>query len=183
MIKKILPAMAVLCIGTAVLAAPPERYLHVKVDDQMGREHVRVNIPLSLAEKIIPAINQGQLRDGKVEIGGFKTNGVDLKMLFDAVQSAPDGEFVTVQEPGTDVRVAKSHGEMIVHVLDKGQKQKIEVTIPWKVAEALASAGDQQLNVEAAIQALEQAGNTTLVTVTGGQQTVRVWVDSQNTSN
>lgn len=181
--RTILPVLAVICMGTVALAAPPERYLHVKVDDPVGREHVRVNIPLSLAEKVIPAINQGQLRDGKVELGHFHANGVDLKMLFDAVRSAPDGEFVTVQEPDTDVRVAKSNGKMIVHVIDKEGKEKVDVTIPWEVAEALASAGNQQLNVEAAIQALEKAGDTTLVTVTDNSQTVRVWIDSRNTSD
>ncbi|HVB08503.1 MAG TPA: hypothetical protein VNF00_06095, partial [Candidatus Acidoferrales bacterium] len=181
--KTILPVLAVFCIGTAVLAAPPERYLHVKVDGQMGREHVRVNVPLSLAEKIIPAINQGQLRDGKVQLGNFHANGVDLKALLDAVRSAPDGEFVTVQEPGTDVRVAKVNGKMVVHVIDKDGKEKVDVNIPWAVAEALASDGDHQLNVEAAIQALEKAGDTTLVTVTDNDQTVRVWIDSRNTSD
>lgn len=181
--KTILPVLAVLCFGTAALAAPPERYLHVKVDGQMGREHVRVNVPLSLAEKVIPAINHGQLRDGKVQLGNFHANGVDLTALLDAVKSAPDGEFVTVQEPDTDVRVAKSNGKLVVHVLDKGGKEKVDVNIPWEVAQALASGGDQQLNVEAAIQALEKAGDTTLVTVTGNDQTVRVWIDSRNSSD
>ncbi len=181
--KTLLPVLAVFCIGTAVLAAPPERYLHVKVDGQMGREHVRVNIPLSLAEKVIPAINQGQLRDGKVQLGNFHANGVDLKALLDAVRSAPDGEFVTVQEPGTDVRVAKVNGKMVVHVIDRDGKEKVDVNVPWAVAEALASDGDHQLNVEAAIQALEKAGDTTLVTVTDNDQTVRVWIDSRNTAD
>lgn len=181
--KTIFSVLAVLCVGTVALAAPAERYLHVKVDDPVGREHVRVNIPLSLAEKVIPAINQGQLRDGKVELGNFHANGVDLKMLFDAVKSSPDGEFVTVQEPDTDVRVAKSNGKMIVHVIDKEGKEKVDVTIPWDVAQALASADGRQLNVLAAIQALEKAGDTTLVTVTDNSQTVRVWIDSRNTSD
>jgi len=181
--KTILPVLAVLCMGTVAMAAPAERYLHVKVDDQMGHEHVRVNIPLSLAEKVIPAINQGQLRDGKVEIGHFHANGVDLKALLDAVKSAPDGVFVTVQEPGTDVRVAKLNGKMIVHVRDKGGKERVDVTVPWDVAQALASSGDQQLNVEAAIQALEKTGDTTLVTATDNHQTIRVWIDSRNTSD
>ncbi|MHB8754850.1 MAG: hypothetical protein ACYC92_07830 [Candidatus Acidiferrales bacterium] len=181
--KTLLPVLAVLFIGSAVLAAPPERYLHVKVDGQMGREHVRVNVPLSLAEKVIPAINQGQLRDGKVQLGNFHANGVDLTALIDAVKSAPDGEFVIVQEPGTDVRVAKSRGKMVVHVIDEHGKEKVDVNIPWDVAQALASSGGQQLNVEAAIQALEKAGDTTLVTVTDNDETVRVWIDSRNTSD
>lgn len=182
--KTVLPAMALLFVAATVAAAPPEHYLHVKVDGTNTKELVRVNIPLSLAEKVIPAIDHGQLHDGKVQIGNFEANGVDLRAIIEAVKSAPDGEFVTVQEPDCNVRVAKERGQMVVHVIDKGDGKKVDVTIPWTVAEALASASNQrELNIEAAIQALDRAGDTTLVTVTDNDETVRVWIDSQNTSD
>ena len=177
-------ALALLFVTTAVVAAPPEHYLHVKVDGTNTKELVRVNIPLSLAEKVIPAINSGQLRDGKVQMGNFRCDSVDLQAIINAVKAAPDGEFVTVQEPGTNVRVAKERGQMIVHVTDKDNGQKVDVTIPWQVAEALASATHQrELNLEAAIQALDRAGDATLVTVTDNDETVRVWIDSRNSSD
>lgn len=182
--KKAIPVIGLLFVAGIVAAAPPEHYLHVKVDGVNTKELVRVNIPLSLAEKVIPAINHGQLRDGKIQIGDFQANGIDLPAILDAVKSAPDGEFVTVQEPDSSVRVAKQKGQLIVHVIDKEDGQKVDVTVPWEVAQALASATSQhQLNIEAAIQALDRAGDTTLVTVTDNQETVRVWIDSQNTSN
>ncbi|MFZ0334475.1 MAG: hypothetical protein WAN10_00465 [Candidatus Acidiferrales bacterium] len=182
--KTALSALALLFAATAAVAAPPEHYLHVKVDGTNTKELVRVNIPLSLAEKVIPAINSGQLRDGKIQMGNFRCDSVDLQTIINAVKSAPDGEFVTVQEPGTNVRVAKERGQMIVHVTDKDNGQKVDVTIPWEVAEALASATHQrELNIEAAIQALDRAGDTTLVTVTDNDETVRVWIDSRNSSD
>lgn len=181
--KKAIPVIGLLVMAGVVAAAPPEHYLHVKVDGVNTKELVRVNIPLSLAEKVIPAINHGQLRDGKIQIGNFQANGIDLPAILEAVKSAPDGEFVTVQEPDTSVRVAKQNGQLIVHVTDKEDGQKVNVTVPWEVAQALASATNQhELNIEAAIQALDRAGDTTLVTVTDNEETVRVWIDSQNTS-
>jgi hypothetical protein len=182
--KKILVVLAVLAFGTAALAATPERYLHVRVDDAHSGQKVRINVPLSLAEKVIPAINHGRLRDGKVHIGHFEANGVDVKQILDALKTAPDGEFVTIEDTDQNVRVAKRHGNLIVHVVDrKGEKQNVDVTVPWAVAEALASnTQDQELNVEAAIQALQKAGDMTLVTVTGDRQTVRVWIDSNSTA-
>lgn len=182
--KSIFSALALLVVAGSVAAAPPEHYLHVKIDGTNTKELVRVNIPLSLAEKVIPAIHQNQLHDGKVEIGDFHANGVDLMAIIDAVKSAPDGEFVTVQEPDANVRVAKENGKMVVHVRDKNDGEKVDVTIPWEVAQALASAtGQRQLNLEAAIQALDRAGDATLVTVTDNDETVRVWIDSRNTSD
>lgn len=182
--KTALATVAVLVMGTAVLAAPPERYLHVKVDGVNTKELIRVNVPLSLIERIIPAINQQQFHNGRIDVGDLHANDVDLKAIMDAVKSVPDGEFVTVEKEDCNVRVAKEHGQLIVHVVDKGSGQKADVTVPWEVAQALASAtNDHQLNVEAAIEALDRAGDTTLVTVTDRHETVRVWVDSQNTSN
>lgn len=186
--RKLVPLLVVLA-GSAAMAASPvlgvsqERYLHVRVNGVKTHELVRINIPLALAEKVIPAINHGQLQNGKVHIGQLDANEVNLKVILDALESAPEGEFVTVQESGSDVRVAKEHGQLVVHVVDgKGKKnQNVDVTIPWNVAKALTSdTSEGQLNVEAAIKALENAGDVTLVSVTDGDQTVRVWIDSQN---
>ena len=182
--KKLLVVLAVLSMAAAAWAAPAERYLHVRVDNAASGQKVRINIPLSLAAQVIPAIDNGRLRDGKVEVGHFEANGVNVKQILDALKTAPDGEFVTVQQPGENVRVAKKNGVLLIHVTDtKGERQNIDVTVPWAVAEALASTSSQnQLNVEAAIQALERAGNMTLVTVTGNRQNVRVWIDSNSTA-
>src|SRR5580658_4751590 len=121
-------------------AAPTERYLHVKVDDASKGESVNVNLPLSMAAAILPTVNKGSLHNGHVTIGEADFNGVDVRALLDALRNAPDNEFVTVKEKDQDVRVAKSNGNLIVHVLDKSKDgQKVDVTIPMKVVDALRS--------------------------------------------
>ena len=86
---------------------------------------------------------------------------------------------MTVQQNDNDVRVAKEHGQLVVHVVDKESKEKVDVTIPWDVAQALISdTSENELNVEAAIQALGKAGDITLVTVVSRDESVRVWIDS-----
>jgi hypothetical protein len=174
-------AAAIALTATAVLAVTQTRYLHVKVDNPATHELVRVNVPLMLAEKVIPAINHGQLRDGKVQCGHLDINEVNIKAILDAVRTSPEGEFVTVQEPGNDVRVAKEHGQLVVHVIDKQGKQNVDVTIPWEVAQALISdTTENQLNVEAAVKALENVADMTLVSVTGNDENVRIWIDSRS---
>ena len=172
----------VLLAATFVYAATTARYLHVKVTNPTTHELVRVNVPLMLAERVIPAINHGELRNGKIHIGKFEANNVNIREILDALKTAPEGEFVAVQNTGNDVHVAKEHGQMVVHVFDKGDKQNVDVTVPWEVAQALISdTTENQLNVEAAIKALETVGDMTLVKVTGKDENVRVWVDSRNT--
>jgi len=175
-------ALAALAVtAPAAMATPTERYLHVKVEDASKGESVNVNVPLSMAEKILPTINKGEMHNGHVKIGHADMDDVDIRALLDAVRTAPDNEFVTVKEKDQDVRVAKSNGNLVVHVRDASKGgQKVDITIPMKVVDALLStAKDNELDVSAAIRALSDAGDALLVTVEDASQHIRIWVDSK----
>jgi hypothetical protein len=175
-------------MAAGALAAPaptPERYLHVKVEDSKEGESVNVNLPLSVAQKMLPALNKGNLHNGTVTIGNADMNGIDVKALLDAIRTAPDNEFVTIKQKDQDVRVAKASGNLIVHVRSTGtEKENVDVTIPLKVVDALFSnAKDNELNIVAALQQLSDAGDALLITVQDATQHVRVWVDTKTSSD
>lgn len=173
--------IALLVAGTATWAAAAERYLHVRVENPTTHELVRVNLPLSVAVKVIPAINHGQLRNGKIQVGNLEADQVDVRAILDALKSAPEGDYVTVHEPGNDVRVAKENGHLVAHVRDKGGREQVDVNIPWEVVQALIAESDNnQLNIAAGVKALENVADTTLVTVADDHETVRVWLDSSS---
>jgi hypothetical protein len=147
---------------------------------------VNVNVPLSMETDILPTINKGNLHNGHVTIGEADFNGVDVRAILEAIRNAPDNEFVTVKEQDQDVRVAKLNGNLVVHVLDKRKEkdgQKVDVTIPMKVVDALfATTKDNELDVAAAIRALSDAGDAVLVTVQDATEHVRIWIDSHSSS-
>ncbi len=197
--------------GYAQTASQGDRWLHVRVisSDAKG-ETVCVNVPLELAEKILPTINKNQLHGGKVTIDKFDANGVDFRALLDAVRSSKDGEFVTVNgKDGEDVRVAKQGGFLLVHVTDgsghishhhinkdgddkkdesaskepgKPNVSHVEVKIPLSVVDAMFSAGKDEIDLVAGLRMLSTQGDTELVSVKDEENTVRVWVDSKNTN-
>jgi hypothetical protein len=178
-------------LGVAVLlllanvsaAATPERWLHVSVESGKDGEVVHVNVPLSLAEKILPTINHGDLHNGRIKLHEAELNCVDLRAILDAVRTAPDNEFVTVQSKDQNVRVAKQDGKLVIHVLDRGNKgQKVDVQIPMPVVEALTASGTQDLDIVAALHALGEAGDTLLVSVQDEADHVRIWVDAKSGS-
>lgn len=184
---KAIQKFTMLCLfamATAAMAAPPERYLHITVEGSTKGESVNVNVPLSMAEKILPTVNRGNLHGGRVTISGADLNGIDIRALLDAVRTAPDNEFISVKQRDQDVRVAKSNGNLVVHVRDKGtEDQKVDVTVPMKVVDALFSTMQQnELDVVAALRALDETGETLLVTVQDATQHVRIWVDSHSAS-
>jgi len=170
----------VLTFAAAVATARGEdRWLHVKVDDtDREGEKVRVNVPLSLAEKVLPCIHAHDLEGGKVKIRG-NVDGVDLRALVDAIRGA--GEFVTVEDRHEHVRVAKVGGDLLIKVREDHDRSKVDVKVPFTVVEALLSGGSDELDITAGLRALTAQGDTELVTVNDHSQTVRIWVDSRNT--
>jgi hypothetical protein len=167
----------------SMTSSSKDRWLHIRVisTDAKG-ETVRVNVPLELAEKVLPAVNKDRLHNGKVKIDDSHINDVDLRALVDAIRTAKDGEFVTVRSNDCDVRVAKLDNHLIIHVLDKekSKKSEVEVRVPMKVVDALFSAGKDELDLVAALHALSGQGDTELVSVKDHENTVRVWLDSKN---
>jgi hypothetical protein len=165
-----------------------DRWLHVRVinSDNKG-ETVRVNIPLELAESVLPTINKNHLHNGKVTIDQAHLNDVDVHALLNAIRTAKDGEYVTVQGTDQDVRVAKEGGRLLVRVKDnkgsKSNKSDVDIKIPMHVIDALFSAGKDELDVVAGLHALASLGDTELVSVKSDDSTVRVWMDSKNSSD
>jgi hypothetical protein len=211
---------ALVAVGTALLlgvttqagpATTNDRWLHVRVvsSDNNG-ETVSVNIPLEVAEKILPTINKNQLHGGKVTIDKLDADGVDVRALMEAVRTSRDGEFVTVNSKDGDVRVAKQNGYMLVHVTDTSGKHHVhmrhhdgtdadaknkdaadskdtkethvEVKIPLSVVDALFSGGKDELDLVAGLKMLSAQGDQELVSVKDEDNTVRVWIDSKSTN-
>jgi hypothetical protein len=187
----LLSSMVVLAGSSAAFAqsgSSKDRWLHVRIinSDHKG-EIVRVNIPLELAESVLPTISKDRLHNGKVNIDQAHVNDVDVHALLNAIRTAKDGEYVTVQGSDQDVRVAKEGGRLLVHVKDnkssKSNKSDVDIKIPMHVIDALFSAGKDELDLVAGLHALALQGDTELVSVKSEDSTVRVWMDSKNSSD
>ena len=59
----------------------------MKVDGGAKGESVNVNVPLSMAEKILPTINHGELHNGRVTISNADINDVDIRAILDAIRT------------------------------------------------------------------------------------------------
>lgn len=193
--RKVLPgSLFLLLIAGAALALPApsraadpaspagERWLHVRVE-KAGEdgESVRVNLPLKVAVKVLPAIRADELHRGRLRIHHARVHGVDLRALLQAVRELEDGEFLTVESDEQNVRVAKKEGYLLVSADEsKGEAEKVNVKVPFPIVEALLSGEEDELNLLAAVEALSAHGDDVLVTVESEKEFVRIWVDSQS---
>jgi len=179
---RLLPLAAALLLASSGLTASTfaaERWLHVHVDEAgEDGEKVRVNIPLSIVEKILPAVESDDLKHGTVRIGNEDMGNADLRKMWEAVRTLEDADFITVQ--GTqNLRVGKQGGFLIVKA-DGGKHKKgtVNARVPIRVVDALFSGNSNELNIVAAVHALGDYQDGDLVTVEDDDSHVRIWVDS-----
>ena len=155
-------------------------WLHVKVHDSNEDSRVTINLPLSVVEKAGPMIPREARTSGRIRFEDEDFTVDELREIWREVQRKPDATFVTVDERDSKVRIAKRGDTLHVFAVERGHgngKEEVEIKIPVQVIDALLSGNGEELNIGAAIQALARQGTGELVTVTGDDETVRIWVD------
>lgn len=155
-------------------------WLHVKVHDSNEDSRVTINLPLSIIEKAGPMIPKEARTSGRIRFEDEDFTLAELREIWREVQRKPDATFVTVDDRDSKVRIAKRGSTLHVFAVDKGKgrgKEEVEIKIPVAVINALLSGNGEELNIGAAVQALARQGAGELVTVTGDDETVRIWVD------
>ena len=171
----------VIAVGAAG-AATNDQWLHIRVEEKGDkRETVRINLPFTLLEGLAPLLHDAKIDSGKVKIGKNELDRDSLRSLWEAVRSAADSEYVTVESEGETVRVAKAGEFLVVRAQEGGEKaEKVDVKMPLSVVDALLSGPDDELNFVAALKALKERGDGELVAVKDRSSTVRIWIDRKN---
>ena len=179
MIRKLSCMLLVLTLAVGVAAAS-ERWLHVRVEGDDG-ETVKINVPLSMAQAMLSMIQTDEFHGGRIVLDHGELDGLDLRQMLQELRDAPDAEYVTIRDGDETVRVAKQGDFLLVNV--DGDDERVRVRIPMEVVEALISAGRNELDLGAALQALGKYDDGDLVTVGGDDESVRVWIDGNESGD
>jgi hypothetical protein len=174
--------LLILVLGalTVPTSAASKQWLHVRVETpKKGGEMVSVNIPLSLAEAVLPMIKEKDISGGKIRIEDKDITTQDLKKIWAAVKAEGDAEYVTVQNADMNLRVAIQGNYLVVRT-DEKSKSQVEITLPTQVVDALLSGEDDTLDLLAAIRALQETGTRDIVSIRDEDTHVRVWIDEIN---
>jgi hypothetical protein len=177
--KTVFLAVLALTLGMVATASASDLWLHVRVDETDGAK-VKVNVPISMVETALGMFPEEHLKAGKIHLDDCcdDITIVELRALWQDLKDSPDMTFVTVEEDDETVRVWKENGYMKVHVQEANRSEQVDVQMPLAVVDALLSGDSDELNIEAAIRALVDQGEGELVTVSGDDEKVRVWVDN-----
>jgi len=166
-------ALLALLLPVAGIAAEADRWIHVRVQDGSDT-NVAVNLPLSV---IGPAMDVIPEHVRNLEIDGTDLSMKDIRAMWAELRNHPNDELVKVDEPDQKVTISLSGNYLQV---DASGEENVQVRIPTAVVDALFSGDGDQLAIGKALEVLSTSGAQELVTVTGSDENVRIWVDSSS---
>jgi hypothetical protein len=178
--KKIVGYLVLACITglTAQAAASDDRWIHVRVDDTDGAGgRVDIQVPIGMVSSLLPAL-KGKHGRGSIQVDEHQVDVAELRGYWNAVRTAKDGEYVTVRDEDSDVRISKSGGYLRLAVDDKGDRGRVRMTIPVQLVDAALVGGDG-IDLEAIGKALANAPMGELLTVDDDDSHIRVWIDAR----
>lgn len=160
------------------LALAEGNWVHVRIlEEGADGDRVSVNMPVQTIATMLPMIESEDLKEGRIRIDGHEIDGRDLRALWQSIQDAGDGEFLTVDTKDEKVRVAKKGALLFVECEDDAEGDRVDIQIPIAVVNALLSGPEDQLDLLAGLQALETHGREIQVTVNDEHTAIRIWVD------
>jgi hypothetical protein len=162
-----------------VLAQKKDPWLHLEVQEKSSDPAlVKVNLPISMVDVALDVVKDEKFRHGRIRLDANEISVAEMRRIWSELRKAGDGEFVSVEKKTETVRIARQGGLLSVKVTgpDK-QKAKVDLKIPLAVVDALLEGSGDELNLKAALMAMQQRSLGEILMVNDEQTQVRLWID------
>jgi hypothetical protein len=179
-LKRVLLSLVLLIAFAASASAASKLWVHVHVENPDKEETVKINLPISVIETMIPIVQDKRIRDGHIRLNESEIRVEDLRKVWNDIRNEGDMEFVSVQGREGNVRVFIEGNYLLVQPEKTATKSKVDIRIPLKVVDAMLSGKGDELNLHAAVKALRDSGVRDIITIRDQESSVRVWIDDKN---
>jgi hypothetical protein len=162
-----------------VLAQTKDPWLHLEVHERSSDPAlVKVNLPISMVDVALDIVKDEKFRHGRFRLDTDEISIAEMRRIWSELRKAGDGEFVSVEKKTETVRIARQGNLLLVKVTgpDK-QKAKVDLKVPITVVDALLEGSGDELNLKAALMAMQQRSSGDILTVNDEQTQVRLWID------
>ena len=178
--KKLLLSATFVLLCAGISSAATKLWVHVHVEDTAKEEKVKINLPLSVIEAMLPMIEEEQIRKGSLHINDHNFRVEDLRKVWNEIRNEGDMDFITVEGRDGNVRVSIQGNFLLVQPDEKSKHSKVDIRMPLQVVDAMLSGSGNELNLTAGIKALKDSGVKDIITVNDDHSSVRVWIDDKN---
>ncbi len=181
--RTLLAAVCALTLGAIPLQAQTP-WIHIEVNEneaEADASKVKVNLPLSVVQIALEAapekiVDQGRIRMHHID---KDLDVEDLRRMWNELRSAPESEWVTVEQKEETVSIRRQGDQILIEVDDRKDGDKVNVQVPLTVVDALFSGEGQELNLKEAISELKSLRGD-IVRVDDGETKVRIWIDEKD---
>ena len=176
--RTIFGCLLIACLAGSAARASDDRWIHVRVDDaEDGKGQVDIQVPIGMVTTLLPVLS-GKHGHGSIEIDGGDVDLAELRRYWAAVRTAKDGEYVTVRDADSTVKIAKSGGYFRLTVDETDGGSRVRMKVPLPLVDALLSGGDT-VDIGAVGSALAKIPRGEILTVDDNESHVRVWIDDE----
>ncbi|MEO6192429.1 MAG: hypothetical protein ABIS20_05430 [Thermoanaerobaculia bacterium] len=166
---------------TAGRAAAADLWIHIDVHGDRKGEQANINLPLSMVHNLSGMIPDEARKSRHFRVKDRDYDIADLRRAWRELRNGPDATYLKVNDADSKVRIAKRGDYLELRATDRGGKgETVEARVPLPVIAALLSGSGDELNLHAALEELARFGEGELLTVTGDDETVRIWVDHES---
>ena len=170
--------LAFLTLFGAVAAQASDKWIHVRINGG-GDDRVSINLPMSLLEAAAAMIPDEVRQDAELQIDELDMDWYELRNFWESVKDAPEATFVTVQTKDETIAVKKEGNFVLIKTTEASRKgSRIDVRFPMNVIDALLSGREGTLDFQAALRALADYGPGQLVSIRDDDETIEIWIDS-----
>ena len=171
-------------VGTAHRATASDLWLHIDVNGKGDKgEQANINLPLSMVRNMAPMLEEKSHGSKRLHVRDKDLSVSELRRAWREIADGPDANYITVRDKDSDVRIGKQGDYLRLKAKDRGPDgEDVDIKVPLDVVAALFSSDGDELNFNAALEALSRRGEGELLTVNGNDETVRIWVDSRSGS-
>jgi hypothetical protein len=171
-----LPLIALLSLP-AVAQQKKDPWLHVEVrESKEDPETVKINLPFSMVDVALKIVKDKKFNGGRLKLDSTDISVPDLKTLWNEFKKAGNADFVTVEKKNENVKISREGSYLLIKVSENKQ-QKVDLRVPVEVVDALLAAPGDELDIKAALVAMQQKGSNEILTVNDNNTKVRIWVD------
>jgi len=176
--RTILGCLLIASLAGSGARAADDRWIHVRVDDvDGGKGKVDIQVPIGMVTTLLPIL-KGRHGHGSIEIDGGDVDLAELRRYWAAVRTAKDGEYVTVRDADSTVKIAKTGGYFRLTVDETEGGSRVRMKIPVPLIDALLSGGDD-VDIDAVGTALAKVPSGEILTVDDDDSHVRIWIDDE----
>ncbi len=177
--------MALLAAGlvaTAHRATASDLWLHIDVNGKGDKtEQANINLPLSMVRNMAPMLEEKGHGSRRLHVRDKDLSVSELRRAWREIAEGPDVHYITVKDKDSDVQIGKQGDYLRLKARDRGEHgEDVDIKVPLDVVAALFSSDGDDLNFNAALEALARRGEGELLTVNGNDENVRIWIDSRS---